>query len=765
MHERYRDILEQMRAVVSEVDASGRLIYVSPTVESVTGYTPAELVERGSFEWVHPEDLPALRDLFAATLRSGESAKAVCRVRHKGGHWIWLELTGRFTRRPDGSTCALVFGRDVSDRERAGEALRESEQRYQTLVANASDLVLELDAEGRYLFVSPGARSILGVAPEALVGHSMYEPAIADNVHPDDRERVFRRFAARATARGSGSELYRYRRADGCWRWFEARARSYRARDGALRVVVLARDVTEQMRAEDELRESEERYRVVTEATSDLISELDAEGRLIYASGTLKEALGYTPEELVGTTPLALLLSPDDAERAAQAFLEGVEKTGPVRTAPYRMRHRDGSWRWFESTGVPYRRADGEVRMIAVTRDVSERIRADEERHDLEARMQQTQKLESLGMMAGGVAHDFNNLLTPILGDASLALMDLTPDSPLRERLQRIQKAAHRAAALTNQMLAYAGKRPLVVESVNLSRLALEMARLLETAVTGKAILCFEMAADVPAVEGDVAQLSQVVMNLVINASEAIGDRSGRIELRTGSVDSRRAARSATIFGADLRDGPCVYFEVSDNGCGMDEKTRGRIFDPFFTTKFTGRGLGLAAVLGIVRGHGGAIEIQSESGRGTRFRVVFPAAGGPARRASVPETVEAWRGNGTALVLDDDEGVRDLVRETLERAGLAVFCAGDAREALRIFRHRPDQIDLVILDRTLPHTSGEEVFEALRSIHPEVRVLLMSGYGEEIAVARFAGKGLAGFLQKPFLPETLVARARAALAG
>jgi len=764
MRDRQRDILEQMRAMVAELDGGGELTYVSASVEDILGYAPEELVGRRSFDWIHEEDVRDLRERFAEALSSGQPARALLRARHKSGHFVWLEATGRTQRGPDGAARIVALTRDASELVRAGEALRESEDRFRALAEHASDLILELDPDGRYLYVNPGCAALLGVPPEALLGRSMFLAPVADRIHPEDRERVLRGFAALVKAGGGGgSAEYRYRHDDGSWRWFESCSRTYRARDSSLRVVVVAREVTRRRRAEQELRESEERYRVLTEATSDLITELDAEGRLLFASPTLKDVLGYAPEEMVGTTPLTLVLHPDDLESSVRTFLESIETARPSRSAPYRMRHRNGRWRWFESTGVPYRRADGELRMLAVTRDVSERIRAEEERRALEARMQHTQKLEGLGAMAGGIAHDFNNLLTPILGDSSLLLMDLPGDSPLRERIERIRHAAHRAAALTNQMLAYSGKRPLVAEPVSLSRLVLELTPLLESSVSSKAVLSFDLAADVPLVDGDVPQLSQVVMNVVTNASEAIGRGAGRIEIRTGSVTAFSSVHRASLFGAELREGPCVYLEVRDTGCGMGPETRSRIFDPFFTTKFTGRGLGLAAALGIVRSHGGAIEIESEPDRGTRLRVILPSA------QTAPGTADAGirperRSRGSVLVVDDEEGVRELARETLERSGLAVVCAGDRAEALRAFRERPE-IDLVVLDCTLPRSSGEEIFDALRGIRAEVPILLMSGYREEATAARFAGRGVAGFVHKPFLPEDLVLRVQAALRG
>jgi CheY-like chemotaxis protein len=288
------------------------------------------------------------------------------------------------------------------------------------------------------------------------------------------------------------------------------------------------------------------------------------------------------------------------------------------------------------------------------------------------------------------------------------------------------------------------------------------MSELLESVVGHEATLSFALERDLPPIEGDVSQLCQLVMNLLSNAAEALGERGGRIEIRTGSTDSRRAARGATLFGWDLRPGPCSYLEVGDNGCGMAPATLRRIFDPFFSTKFTGRGLGLAAVMGIARGHRAAFEIESGPGRGTRIRVIFPEAR-PTRAAVPSAPPEDWRGSGSVLVVDDEQGVRELVQGALERAGLAVVCTGDGRRALEAFREEPDGFDLVLLDGTLPGAGGDATFDALQAVRPEVPVLLMSGFREELATARFAGRELAGFLQKPFEPGALVERVRAVL--
>jgi len=661
---------------------------------------------------------------------------------------------------------ALEAAQDV-ELPRVLEALRESEERYRRLAENASDLIHETDAEGRVLFVSPNRDAILGRHDEDSTGHSILEAEIANRVHPEDRELLAETFRDVDTTGAEHQLMFRYRHGDGSWHWFESKGRSFLTSAGEWRAVVITRDVTDREQALRKLRQSERRYRVLSEAIYNVVAELDAEGRVLFVSPSCEEVLGYKPEELVGTRPFGLLHA-DETERLVDVFLGRIKSQhSPKHDQILRVRHRDGSWRWLQSTGVTYETEDNELRMVAVSRDVTGIVDAAEERHKLEERMQQAQKFESLGMMAGGVAHDFNNLLTPILGDASLALMDLPDDSDVRGRLQKIQRAAHRAATLTNQLLDYAGIGSIETEPLDLSRLVLEMGELMQSAVSKKAVLAYDLDEDVPAIEGDAVQLSQVVMNLITNASEAIETRrpgEGRIAIRSGKVETDSKSLSQVFLGEGLPEGTYVYFEVEDSGCGMDAETRARIFDPFFTTKFTGRGLGLAAVLGIVRKHGGAIEIESEVDRGTRVRVLCPALGGQVQRTE-PQQLDrgSWRASGTVLVADDDEGACELMAETLERAGFSVLRAEDGARAVEIFREHAQAIRLVVLDRTMPGESDAEALEDIRRIRRDVPVLLVSGYSQESAAQRFAGNQGDGFLQKPFLPETLLEKIRGLL--
>jgi PAS domain S-box-containing protein len=756
----YVHILANMRAMVCELDSTGVMTYLSPTVSEVLGYSVDEVLGRPGFEWIHAEDMPTVAKLFSSAIAQEQGARFVYRAQHKAGHWVWLEGTSSIYRNADGSLRIVALSRDVTDMMLAGDALRDSEDRFRAIAENARDFIAELDAEGRFLFASPNCRTLFGHGPEALIGKTIREIGVIDNVHPDDQDAFVGGYDRNVVNRGKGHILLRLRAADDSWCWFESTASAYTRRDGSLRAVVIARDVSERVRAEQELLQSEERYRVVAEASHDMISEMDAEGRLVYASPTCKDVLGYDPEEVVGTTPF-VLLHPDDVDRAVATFLSGVEEETPQKTAPYRVRHRDGSWRWLDGVALPYRIAGGALHFITVSRDITERLQTEQEQRKLEQSMQQAQKLESLGVMAGGIAHDFNNLLTPILGGTTLALMDLPPESPIRARLQIIQKAAHRAAALTNQMLAYTGKESLQIELLSISTLVEEMGRLLESGISRQAEIHYDLQQDLPAVEADAAQLSQVVMNLITNAAEALGHSGGRISIRTGVVEADRATLSRTVPSADLAEGSYVFFEVSDTGCGMDEQMCAKIFDPFFTTKFTGRGLGLAAVLGIVRSHGGGIELESVPDLGTRFRVLLPCSKHPAPRPKAqPSHIEAWRGRGTVLVVDDDDGVLELTQETLERAGLDVLRARDGREAVAVARDHADAIDLVLLDRTMPASSGEEIFDEIHRLRPGVPIVLVSGYSQQSVRDQFAGRDLAGFLHKPFQSATLLLKVR-----
>lgn len=359
--------------------------------------------------------------------------------------------------------------------------------------------------------------------------------------------------------------------------------------------------------------------------------------------------------------------------------------------------------------------------------------------------------------MAGGIAHDFNNLLTGVLGNASLARDRLVDDSDLHEPLRQIERAAVRAAELCQQMLAYAGKGRFVVEPVNLSALVEDTAKLLDLSVARRAELDLRLAPNLPPVLADATQLRQIVMNLVLNAAEAMSQSRGAITVVTGRMHvDRRFLHSARV-AAELPEGEGVYLEVSDTGSGMDRPTLERIFEPFFTTKFTGRGLGLAAVLGIVRSHRGALHVVSEVGHGTTFRLVLAAHHqAAAAMAGTPPLFRVLKQNhGRVFVIDDEESVRSVTVQALERTGFTVETATDGEVAIARLREDPDAFAVILLDYTMPRLDGGETFREIQRINPHARVILMSGFPEQEARERMDGAALAGFIQKPFDIATL----------
>jgi len=402
-----------------------------------------------------------------------------------------------------------------------------------------------------------------------------------------------------------------------------------------------------------------------------------------------------------------------------------------------------------------------EVSNRELKREMAEREMAEEARRAIEAKVLEVQKLESLGVLAGGIAHDFNNLLVAILGNASLALLDLPEDSPARQSIADIEIASQRAGELARQMLAYSGRSRFQVEPVELGELVRELMTLLQVSIRKSVVIKLDLSTEPIVVDADAAQLRQVLMNLVINAADAIGDRSGFVTIRVGQLQADAAYLADVHPEAELAPGRYAALEVSDTGIGMDTATQSRIFDPFFTTKFAGRGLGLAAVLGIVRGHGGALRVYSELGRGSTFRIVLPlSASSP---APVGGADEPWFGTGRVLAVDDDVMVRSVARRLLQSFGLTVVEAAGGREAIDCFAADPDGIDAILLDLTMPEVGGAEVFREVRAIRPDIPVVLMSGYHEDEAEAAFEGDGLAGFVQKPFTPADLAKRMRAAL--
>ncbi len=586
-------------------------------------------------------------------------------------------------------------------------------------------------------------------------------------IHPEDVPLLGDAVEHHRTSTEPISYLYRVRHADGTWRWWEDHGMPVLGKGGLpVRWIGTCRDITDAKIAEEVLRQSEARMEMVMRAARLGTWEWDVRCGRARINDRLAEILGYAPGELsLDGKAWFAMIHPDDVEEVRRVQKEHFRGGPPPEQIQYRLRSKTGEWVWvLESGRVTARDEEGKPLIAAgAILDVSERIRAHEKQERLQAQIQQAQKTESLGILAGGVAHDFNNMLTGMLGGAELALMDLGDDASVREHLEHVRATAQQASELCRQLLAYSGKGRFVVQAVDISRLVEDMRHLLEVSVSKNANLRFEAGRDLPPVEADASQLRQIVLNLVINASEALEGHGGTISIATGKMECDERHLAAVWHEEQLPPGEFAWLEVSDTGTGMDADTRTRIFDPFFSTKFAGRGLGLAATLGIVRGHGGAIKVCSEPGQGSTFKILLPA--GTRSAAAVMPTSggegSGWRGSGTVLLVDDEQAVRQVGTRMLERLGYTVLAARDGREGVDTFALHADDIDLVLLDMTMPRLSGEEAFQEIRRMSSEVRVVLMSGYNEQDAVRRFSGQGLAGFIQKPLSMDLLREKLRA----
>ena len=656
----------------------------------------------------------------------------------------------------DGGVTGRVWCfRDVTERKRAAEALEKSENRLRGILSAMVDLIFAFDRDGRFVYYHSGGRDE-DYLPRAEFFGKKHGTAMPPHVNRPFQEAFQANRAGRAAAYEYWLEI------DGQVRWFSAKLSPVFHDERFAGSVAVVRDITERKRAEESLRESESRMRSLFEGVDDALFVHDEQGRILDCNEAACRRLGYTREEL-----LSMRTSQIDAPEFAEGFAERLAEQMAKGRLIWEGVHvaRDGRRIPVDinSSVIDYQ---GRKAVLAVMRDLTERKQADEERRRLEAQIQHTQKLESLGVLAGGIAHDFNNLLVGILGNADLALMDMSPLAPARGSVEEIKRAAVRASELTTQMLAYSGKGRFVVKAVSLNELVEEMVHLLAVSISKKTSLRLALAGELPTVEVDPAQIRQVVMNLITNAADAISDAPGVITIGTGVIHADRGYLADTYLNEELPPGDYAYVEVSDTGCGMDTETKRRLFEPFFTTKFPGRGLGLAAVLGIIRGHRGAVEVTSDRGAGTKFRVLLPCSDKQPQPADqVVSDAEAWHGRGTILVADDEQGVRNVARMMLERMGFDVLVAADGRQAVECFRAHADGITAVLLDMTMPYMNGEEVFRSFQEIRPDVPVVLSSGYTEQDATSRFGKNGPAGFVQKPFQLSDLRQKLRAALAA
>ncbi len=621
-----------------------------------------------------------------------------------------------------------------------------SAELYAALFQHAAEGMFVADAQGRLATVNPRLCELTGFTVEETLG----QPYVSFTDAEDLRKHPLRVDELRA-GKSVVSERLLVRK-DGITVPVELTTRMLP--DGHL--VGVVRDLTERRQALEAVRASEALLRATTEAVTDGILAVDDRGRVVHWNARFAE-LWRIPREVTDSGDDDRLLGfVLDQVEDPMVFLEKVRALYRSDEETFdSVSFKDG--RIFERFSCPLMNGDEIAGRVWSFRDVTERRRAERARLEMERQLLHTQKLESLGVLAGGIAHDFNNLLMAILGNLELGLRDLSPVSPARPRLDAASNAARRAADLTRQMLAYSGRGKFLVGRVDLNELVEENVHLLRTSIPRTVTLNLQLDRALPAVEADAGQIQQVVMNLITNAAEAVGSAPGVVTLSTGVRECDAGYLGRSRLSEPAPAGRYAYVEVTDSGCGMDEETQKRMFDPFFTTKFTGRGLGLPAVFGIVRGHGGALLLDSAVGKGTTIRVLFRAAG--AASAVTAEAsgaraggAEAMRGTGqgTILIVDDEEMVLQPCAALVESLGFTVLTAGDGERAVEVVRQHGAGIRAILLDLMLPKLDGAGALERILLIEPGAKVILTSGYDEAEATQRIPPGRLAGFIRKPY---------------
>jgi PAS domain S-box-containing protein len=637
----------------------------------------------------------------------------------------------------------------------ARDRTRDSELRFGAMLEALPAAIYTTDADGRITHFNQAAVHFSGRVPELGTDHwcvswKLYRP----DGSPLPHDQCPMALALKEGRIVRGSELIA-ERPDGQRIWVMPYPTPLRDSEGRIvGGVNMLVDITERKRAE----EVQARLAAIVDSSDDAIVAKTLDGVITSWNRGAEMIFGYSEQEAVGRH--ISLIIPEERLPEEDDVLARLRRGEKIDHFETERRAKDGRVLHISLTVSPIRDSTGRVVGASkVARDITERKRAEQQ-------LRQAQKAESIGNLAGGIAHDFNNLLTGILGNASLAIDVLSPDHPARELLDEVVRASESAADLTRQMLAYAGKGQFVLEAVNLSELVRRLHNLIQASVPRTIQLDLDLDGHLPHVEADAGQLQQLVLNLVLNGAEAIPeDKTGvvRVATRMQNVDERYLRQASCTH--DIKPGPYVVLEVRDNGRGMDERTKSRIFDPFFSTKFTGRGLGLAAALGIVRAHKGAIEVSSAPGSGSVFRVLFPVLKTtPGKGASAARQAEAPTQKRTILVVDDEEIVRRTARTALHRYGYTVLLAENGQRAVELFGAASDQISLVILDLTMPVMSGEETLDRLQAIRPDVPVILTSGHDPMDAIGRFGGKRLAGFIQKPYAAADLAGKVETVLA-
>ncbi|MCK5131152.1 MAG: PAS domain S-box protein [Candidatus Sabulitectum sp.] len=664
------------------------------------------------------------------------------------GHYFKIQM-------PGGEPLIGGIGLEITDRLGAERALAESEERYRTIYESTVTAMALLGPDGGVVSANSNVVELTGFSLEEIVGKMTW----VDFVHPEDLQSVAEQRKKRLAGDSSEHQEYEFRliRKDGAVRSIRMRTGTIH-NSGGMGVISLS-DITSLIDYQKQLNQSLNKMQAILEAIPDLMFVLSREGKYLDFYAGDENKLYYGPDEIADKGIFDIDLPGTTADEMLATIVSTLE-TRQVSNVAYELDLPDGH-HYYEAGIAPFE-ADS---VLVLCRDVTLRKIAEAEQIRLQAQVQHVQKLESLGVLAGGIAHDFNNILMAISGNVQLAVEVSKTRRDVTKYLEAIEVATSRAADLTGQMLAYSGRGEFRIAPLNLNAVVDEISDMLRVTVSKKAVMRFDLSENLPLILADATQAGQVFMNLITNASEALDNSPGTIDICTGVIycDDKYIGTLERLD--ELSVGNYVYMEVKDSGEGMSAEVKTSIFNPFFTTKFTGRGLGLSAVLGIMSSHNGALEIESTPGEGSTFRALFPVITGDSYSSPEPSKTrsDSLKMGGTVMFVDDEPLVRDVVETMLNQFGLNVISAVDGLDCLNKFKENILKVDLVILDITMPNMDGDEAFREMKKLRSDIPVIISSGYSEHEVIARFPDEYPDGFLQKPYSADELQSKIRAVL--
>ena len=733
-------------------DTEGRYIVVNDEVVRLFGRPRPDII---GCDDTHFFPAPEARFLMVKDRGVMEGSQVVTneeRITTSEGPRVYLATKGPLYDKQGAISGMFGISRDITSFKRA----EIESHRYSQLLKRTGEIALvggwELDLATQMLFWSEQVCRIHEVDPGKEVN-----VAEAIDYYPSEVRPVIRDAVDALIASGTAFDLeLPMITAKNNRVWVRTQGEAEYSDGKIVRILGSVQNITERKQMEEQLRHSNEQLGFVLEGSQLGFWDWNMVTGEVARNERWAGMLGYSLKEVEFTVKQwTTLMHPDDQARAWKSISDHLEGRAALHEAEYRMLAKDGQYTWIlDRARIVKRDAEGKpVRMSGTHTDISTRKRLEEEKQSLDQQMQHAQRLESLGVLSGGIAHDFNNILAIIIGHCALARM---ASGNAETSIAEIERAAERAAELCRQMLAYAGKSQFVQTQVNLGELVDDVVKMLKPTISQKVDIQLDLTPGIPPVSGDVSQLRQIAMNLVINASEAIGKGQGRIYLSLAPFDFAEGTLHKDYLGKAIAPGRHVCLEVADDGCGMDEETLRRIFEPFYTTKFTGRGLGMSAVLGIITSHKGALQLSSELGRGTTFKVYLPVQGGNPPEAEARGQADPsapWQGSGTVLLVEDECQVRYVARALLENFGFDVVEAGNGKEALELFLSNPSQIALVVTDMGMPVMDGYELLVALKKFDTGLPIIISSGFGDVDVASRLDQKDVAGMIGKPYNTE------------